>query len=190
MSPRDARNRTKSRATPRSPTPTRTARAVGAPGSAGRAPRGSRHLSRDVVGVVLAGSGKGEVHPEVDIGRLRLLLGGLLVLGLAAGTARAARLAIKFAIRPAEILPGSLASSAPLPRVSKALGATGRQADFAPRHYRIAAMVFTRGLHRMLPNPLARCLCSRGRGRCTIHRQIDAENARSIEHTCVERRAR
>ena len=73
-----------------------------------------------VAGVVLAGSGKGNLHPEVDVGRLLLRSGGLLVLGFAAGTARAARLAVEHPIRPAGFLPGSLASRAPLPRVPAA----------------------------------------------------------------------
>ena len=68
-----------------------------------------RQFLRGVAGVVLAGSGEGEIHPEVDVGRLRLRLGGLLVLELADGTARTARLAVDLAIRPAGILPGLLA---------------------------------------------------------------------------------
>ena len=44
---------------------------------------------------------------------------GLLVLGLAGGAARAARLAVDPAIRPAGILPGLLASGAPHPRGSR-----------------------------------------------------------------------
>ena len=38
-------------------------------------------------------AGKGELHPEINVGRLRLRLGGLLVLGLGPETAHAARLA-------------------------------------------------------------------------------------------------
>ena len=63
----------------------------------------------------LAGSGKRERHPEVDVGRFRP--GGLLVLGLAAGTARVARPAVELAFRPAGLPPGSLASGAPLARL-------------------------------------------------------------------------
>ena len=89
----------------------------GALGFAGRAECGSRQFSRGVAGVVLAGSGKGELVPEIDVGRRWLRLGGLLVLGFAAGTARAARLAVELPIRPAGHLLGSLASGAPLPQV-------------------------------------------------------------------------
>ena len=95
-------------------------RAARAPGSSGRTQRGLRQFSRSVAGVVVAGSGKGELHPEVDVGRLRLRPSGLLVLGLPAGTARAARLAVEHPIRTAGLLPGSLASRAPLPRVPAA----------------------------------------------------------------------
>ena len=55
---------------------------------------------------------EGGATPEVDVGRL--LLGGLLVLGLAAGTACTARLAVELPIRPAGLLPRSLAFGAPL----------------------------------------------------------------------------
>ena len=95
-------------------------RAARALGSAGRTQRGLRQILRRVASVVLAGSGKGELHPEVDVGRLRLRPGGLLVLGFAAGTARAARFAVELPIRPAGLLPGSLAPGAPLPRVPAA----------------------------------------------------------------------
>ena len=68
-------------------------RAARPPGSAGWPQRGLRQFSRSVAGVVLARSRKGELHPVVDVVRLRLRPGGLLVLGLATETARAARLA-------------------------------------------------------------------------------------------------
>ena len=83
-----------------------------APGSAGRVARGLRQCSRGVAGAV-AGSGKGELRPEVDVGHLRL--GGLLVLAPVAGNARAARLAFELAIRPAGLLPGSRWPSPSIP---------------------------------------------------------------------------
>ena len=62
-------------------------------------------------------AGRGELHFEIDVGRLRRRLGGLPVLGLTAGTARAARPSVDLALRPAGFLPGSLAAGAPLPRL-------------------------------------------------------------------------
>ena len=53
---------------------------------------------------------EGEPHPQDDVGRLRP--GGLPVPGPAAGTARAARSEVELAFRPAELPPGSVASSA------------------------------------------------------------------------------
>ena len=62
--------------------------------------------------LALAGSGRGRLHPEVEVGRLLLRLGGLLVFGPASGTVRAARPAVDVSIRPAGFLPGPLASGA------------------------------------------------------------------------------
>ena len=67
---------------------------------------------------MLAGSWEAGYISRSKFGRLRL--GGLLVLGLAAGTARAARLAVELPIGAAGLLLGSLASGAPLPRLPAA----------------------------------------------------------------------
>ena len=79
-----------------------------APGRRRRRPVRSRRGARSapsppiaVGGARVAGSGKGERHPEVAVGRLRP--GGLPVPGLAAGTARLARPAVELPIHPAGI---------------------------------------------------------------------------------------